>query len=95
MNTICLSIACDLYLRIAYFNFLSEKKSRSLFFFLSFSYIVLSFLLDEAEFFLDIGAERAGKFHEGTRDAEVRSKLLIQLPSLNGKRAEVLKDERN
>ena len=53
------------------------------------------FLLDEAEFFLDVGPKGAGKFHEGARDVGMLSKAFVQLPGLVGERAKALKDERN
>ncbi len=53
------------------------------------------FLLDVAEFFLDVGAERAGELHEGARDVVVLSKLLIQLSGLSDERAIAFKDEGN
>ena len=72
-----------------------KKPPPFLFLFLYFSYVVLSFLLDEAEFFLDVGPKGAGELHERARDAGVLSKAFVQLPGLVGERAEAFKDERN
>lgn len=71
------------------------KKGVPLFFFLFLFLYFVIYVLVVIESVLDVDSKGADSLHKGVRDALILTKDFIHLSSLGGKRANVLKDDRD